>query len=121
MSSRHPNVDLIERLDLRNLETAAEIFAPDIVWHFFNPRLVQLQGDYVGLNGIRSFFETLAKVTNGTFNAEPISLMPIGDQLVVGHTRNSLTLAHQQIITDVVIVWRIVDGKITEVWDIPTV
>ena len=121
MSDEHPNLALIKRLDLRDLAAAADVFAEDVVWHFFNPRLPEMQGDYVGLTGIRNFFEKLGGVTSGTFRIEPISLTPAGDELVVAHTRNSLTLEDQQITTDVVVVWRIVEGRIAEVWDIPSV
>ena len=46
--------------------------------------------------------------------------LAVGDELVVVQTRNSLTLEGQPITIDVVVVWRIVDGRITEVWDIPS-
>ena len=44
----------------------------------------------------------------------------MGDELVVAHTRNSLTLGDQPIAVDVVVVWRMVDSQIAEVWDIPS-
>ena len=121
MDPKHPNVALVERLDVSDLSAAADVFAEDVVWHFFNPRLPDLQGDYVGLKGIGAFFEKLGGATAGTFRIEPISLTPVGDELVVAHTRNSLTLEDREITTDVVVVWRIVDGRIKEVWDIPSV
>ena len=36
-------------------------------------------------------------------------------------TKNRLTRDDALIETDVVVVWRIVDGKVAEVWDIPSV
>ena len=45
----------------------------------------------------------------------------VGDELVVTHTKNRMTLQGRPIATDVVVVWRIVDGRIAEVWDIPSV
>ena len=121
MADKHPNVALIEQLDIRDMAAAADVFAEDVVWHYFNPLLPEIEGDYVGLAGIGTFFEKVGGATAGTFRIEPVSLTPIGDELVVAHTRNSLTLEGRQITTDVVVVWRIVDGRIAEVWDIPSV
>ena len=45
----------------------------------------------------------------------------VGDELVVTQTCNRLTVEGDTIETDVVVVWRIVNGKIAEGWDIPTV
>lgn len=52
---------------------------------------------------------------------EPISLAPVGDELVVAQALNRLTLRGRPIVTDVGVMWRIVEGRIAEVWDIPSV
>ncbi len=52
---------------------------------------------------------------------KPISMTAVGDELVVVQTRNTMTLQGQPIAIDVVVVWRFVDGRIAEVWDIPSV
>ena len=121
MAEGHPNIALLQRLDLHDLGSAAELFADDFVWHFFNPRLPDMQGDYVGLAGLRSFFEKIMSLTGGSFKVHPVSLTAVGDELVVAQTRNTMTLQGQQVATDVVVVWRIVDNRIKEVWDIPSV
>jgi hypothetical protein len=59
MAKEHPNVSLLKRLDLGNIAGAADLFAEDFVWHFFNPLLPDVQGDYVGLTGLQAFFEKL--------------------------------------------------------------
>ena len=100
---------------------SADVFAEDVVFHFFNPRLPEIQGDYVGLTGIRTLFEKIASVSKGTFKVNPISATPAGDELVVVHSKNTITLEGEKIETDVVVVWRFVDGRIAEVWDIPSV
>lgn len=121
MPAEHPNILLLRRLDPRNLASSADLFAEDVVWHFFNPKLPDIQGDYVGLAGIGSFFEKLGARTSGTFRVEPISIHAVGDELVVMHTRNTMVLEDEDVATDVVVVWRIVDGRIAEIWDIPSV
>ena len=100
MSEEHPNVSLIS---------------------YFNPLLPEIQGDYVGLSGIQSFFAKIGAITDGTFRVERISETAVGDELVVVQTRNFMTIQGQSIATDVVIVWRVVDGRVVEVWDIPSI
>jgi ketosteroid isomerase-like protein len=121
MTEEHPNVLLFKAMKPGSLADATELFAPDAVFHYINPRLPDVQGDYVGMEGIRSFFEKIDTLTAGTFRVEPISVAAMGDELVVMHNRNRLTLQEQSIVTDVVLVWRIVDGRVVEVWDIPSV
>lgn len=119
--SQHPNLDLLSRIDHANIAASADIFAEDVVWRFFNPKLPEMQGDYVGLAGVQTFFEKLMARTEGTFEIHPVSATPVGDELVVVTTKNRLTLDNAKIETDVVVVWRFVGGKVVEVWDIPSV
>ena len=121
MTEEHPNISLFKQLDLRNLGEASDLFAEDFVWHYFNSHLPDLEGDYVGLGGLQAFFEKLGGVTGGTFEVEPISITPYGDELVVTHVRNRLVVGGAPIEIDAVVVWRIVGGQIAEAWDIPAV
>lgn len=121
MTKEHPNVSLLSRLDISNLAESADLFAENFVWHFFNPSLPNVQGDYTGLNGLQDFFEKLAMVTNGSFEVEPIAITPIGDELVVTHVKDRMTWEDRPIEIDAVVVWRIVDNRIKEAWDIPSV
>jgi predicted SnoaL-like aldol condensation-catalyzing enzyme len=118
MIKEHPNITLMKRLDLSNLAAAKDLFAENVVWHYSNPNLPDMQGDYVGLDGIRSFFETLAQKSNGTFSMNPMAITPVGDELIVVHAQNTLTMEKRTVVLDVVVVWRIVSGRIAEVWDI---
>ena len=118
MVEDHPNVALLKRLDLRNLAASKDLIAENIVWHYTNPNLPDLQGDYVGLHGVRSFFEAIAQKSGGTFQIDPMSVTPVGDELVVVQSRNTLTFKSRSVTVDVVVVWRIVDGRVVEVWDI---
>ena len=121
MHSEHPNVSLLARFDPAHVAEGDDVLADDVVWHFFNPLLPDVQGDYVGRAGVRAFFEKLSSLTNGTFEVEPVSLDVCGDELLVAQTRNRLKLGDRWIETDVVTVWRVVDGRVAEVWDIPSV
>lgn len=121
MTEEHPNISVFKRLDLRNLGEASDLFAEDFVWHYFNSQLPDLEGDYVGLGALQAFFEKLGGITGGTFEVEPISITPYGDELVVTHVRNRLVVGGAPIEIDAVVVWRIVGGHIAEAWDIPAV
>ena len=121
MTDDHPNVALLKRVDLGNLAGSADLFAENFVWHFFHPRLPDVEGDYVGVSGLQTFLEKMIALTKGTFRIEPISLATVGDELLVMHNKNRMTLQGMSIETDVVVVWRIVDGRFAEGWDIPSV
>ena len=121
MTEVHPNVAVLSKFDPANVAGSADVIAEDVVFHFFNPNLPDVQGDYIGLTALQEFFATMAKRTAGTFRVNPVSVTAAGDELVVVQTKNTMILEGRQIETDVVVVWRIVDGLITEVWDIPSV
>lgn len=121
MTNEHPNISILKRLDPRNLTESANLFAENFVWHFFNSELPDVQGDYAGLKGLETFFEKLEILTDGTFQVEPITITAIGDELVVTHVKDRMTLESRAIELDAVVVWRIVNGFIAEAWDIPSV
>ncbi len=117
----HPNISVLQRFDLTNLSGSADVIAEDIIFHYFNPRLPELHGNHVGFEGLQAFFAKLAKMTNGTFKVNPISVTPVGDELLVVHSKNTMSFSDQDVETEVVVVWRIVNGQIVEVWDIPSI
>lgn len=116
----HPNLTVLRKFDPNNMASFKEAIGDSAVFHYFNPNLPELEGDYVGLAGFHKFFESVQKRSKGTFKVQPISAVPVGDELVVVQTKNTLVLDDNQIELDVVVVWRIVEGKIAEVWDIPS-
>ncbi len=121
MTDPHPNVELLMKLNLGDLDASADLFSDDFVWHFFNPKLPEVQGDYLGVEGLKKFFASMAGQTKGSFNVQPVSVTPVGDEMLVVHVRDIMTLDGQPLQTDAVIVWRIVNGLLTEAWDIPAV
>lgn len=118
MTVIYPNLALPEQLDRRNMSASAHLFTEDTVFHNFNPNLPDLRGDHVGSEGIRAFFEALAEMSLAMFRIEPVSAVSVGKELVVIRSRNSLTFNGCTVTFDVVVVWRIVNGRIVEVWDI---
>mgnify|MGYP001791909081 FL=1 len=121
MQSEHPNVDLIASIDTTDIVSNLDAFHPDVVWRFFNPMAPELAGSYNGISGMKAFFSKVRSFGKGHFAVQPKGAWAVGDELVVVQTRNRLGDGASEIEFDVVVVWRIIDGKIAEVWDIPAV
>ena len=120
-SMTHPNEKLLRSFDLANLEKMAEVLADDFVWHYFNPKLPHLQGDYLGVEGLQDFFSKLGTEVHGTFTTKPVSVHPVGDELLAVQVKNTMRIEGETIAVDALVVWRIVEGKIAEAWDIPAI
>ena len=121
MNDSHPNAALVMQLDTQDLAAKTHLFTDDFVWRYFNPKLPELQGEYQGVEGLQAFFRKLSERTSGTFSINPISATPFGDELVVTHVQNTLTLEGESIMIDAIVVWRVVEGRLAEAWDIPAV
>lgn len=117
----HPNLSIMNRLDIKNLDACADVFADNFVWHYFNPKLPKLEGNYQGVSGLKSFFSKLSETGNGVFQVNPVDVRAVGDELVFVQVCNQLALEDGPIEFDAIVIWRIVDGKIAEAWDIPAV
>ena len=121
IESTHPNLTILMKLDLQDLDACTDILADDFIWHYFNPKLPDLEGDYRGIEGLKGFFAKLSEMSLGRFQVNPIDLRAVGDELLVTQVCNRLTLGDDAIEFDAVVVWRVVDGKLAEAWDIPSV
>ena len=117
----HPNLSLMKHLNLKDLDACETMFADDFVWHYFNQRMPEIDGVYRGVDGLKNFFAKLGKNSNGDFEVNPIDIRTAGDELVVTQVRNCMTLDSTSFEFDAVVVWRIVNGKLAEAWDIPAV
>ncbi len=121
MNKEHPNIEVLKRLDLTNLAASAEVIAEDFVWHYYNPELPDLEGDYLGLSGLTNFFKILAGRTSGSFKVNPLSITPLGDKLIITHVKDTMLLDGKPMEIDAVVLWCIIDGMIKEAWDIPVI
>ena len=120
----HPNLSVMNRLDIGNLDACADVFAESFVWHYFNPNWPEIEGDYEGVSGLKDFFAKLQLNSKGTFKVNPVDTRTVGDELVIVQVCNCLELPSTEggaIEFDALVVWRIVNGKIAEAWDIPAV
>ena len=121
MDTVHPNMAVLARLKLQDLDACTEIFTDNFIWHYFNPRLPELEGDHLGIDGLKSFFARLSDKSNSSFQQKLIDARPVGDELVITQVCNRMDLEGNTIEVDAVVIWRIVGGKIAEAWDIPAV
>ena len=119
MNGEHPNISILKRFNPADPNTVAEVLAEDFVWHYINPELPEMEGDYLGLAGLTDFFKTIAGRTAGSFKVNPLSLIPLGDEIIITHVKDSMLLDGKQVEIDAIVVWCIVGGKIKEAWDIP--
>ena len=96
-------------------------FADDFVFHFVNPHLPDLAGDYHGFDGIAGLFARLAELSEIGFRNVPHSLTPYGDELLVAFATNTLGFGGTVLDVDAVVVWRVFGGQIHEACDIPAI
>ncbi len=121
MDKEHPNISILKKFNPANPNSVAEVLAEDFVWHYYNPELPEVEGDYLGLLGLKDFFEILAGRTCGSFKVHPLSITPMGSELVITHVKDTMILKGNQMEIDAIVVWCIIDGKIKEAWDIPII
>lgn len=122
MNNPQDNLSLVQQLPALipdRLEEAREHFSDDFVWHYVNPELPQIQGDYDGFDGLQLFFMKLGELTLNTFSVHIKQAHAVGHEFVMVHACPSMTIDDYSFETDAVVIWRIVDQKLKEAWDIP--
>jgi len=119
MEKEHPNISILKRFNPADPNTAAELLAEDFVWNYINPKLPEMEGDYLGLSGLTDFFTKIAGRTDSSFKVNPLSIIPMGDKILITHVKDTMLLDDNQMEIDAIVVWCIIDGKIREAWDIP--
>jgi ketosteroid isomerase-like protein len=113
----HPNVDLMKRgyaaFAGGDLDTLKELFADDIVWH--NPGESIISGDYKGRDEVFAFFGKLVQETGGTFRLDIHDILANDEHAVAlarVHAERNGKVEDQ----NVVHVFHVKDGKVTEFW-----
>ncbi len=48
MNSEHPNIAVLQQFNPANISASIGIIAEDAVFHYFNPMLPDMEGDYLG-------------------------------------------------------------------------
>lgn len=116
--SEDANVEIVRRA----IENPAEpgVFTEDVVWHFTG-RVPGLASDYRGREAFLSdFLGRLMELTGGSFAVEALDVRAAGAELVVAHLRISMTVDGVTRAGHDVVVYRVIEGKVAEAFDIPS-
>lgn len=113
----HRNERLIRRtyaaFAAGDLETVAECFAEDIVWHSLGHS--RFSRDYVGREDLFGLFATLFEETGGSFRMELQDILA-NDERAVGLTTNRAERLGRSLTYDEAAVFRIDGGRVAEAW-----
>lgn len=113
----HPNEDVIRSYVMAfaagDLDAAKSYLADDIVYHVGGSH--PLAADYRGKDQVIDFFKQRSGRTGGTFKVVPHDLLA-NDQHGVALSNVTVERDGRHFAWDVVTVYHVVDGKVTECW-----
>ena len=98
-----------------DMETIANIFAPDIRWNISGRNLIS--GTYNGQEETFAFFGKLMEHTDGTFTVGVHDVLASDDHVVV-LAKESASRNGKSLDSDDVHVWHLANGKAVEFWGI---
>jgi len=53
---------VLSKFSIRDLDSSAAIFADNFVWYDFNPNLSDVEGDYIGVAGLKNSSQLLQDI-----------------------------------------------------------
>lgn len=113
----HPNEDVIRSYVTAfaqgDLETAKGYLADSIVYHVGGRH--PLAGDYRGVGPVIEFFQQRSQRTGGTFKVVPHDLLA-NDRHGVALSSVTAEREGKHFAWDVVTIYHVADGKVTECW-----
>ena len=116
----HPNLERAragyEAFAAGDLAAVIDLFSDDIVWHSGGSNV--LTGDYKGKEAVLGFFGLLMQESDGSFTNE-IHDMLANDEHGVALVTMSATRGGKSFEGNVVHIFNMSDGKMTEFWAIP--
>ena len=122
--NEHPNLALLGQLAghfPEEIDKLGDLFADNFVLHYHNAELPDVDGDYTGFDGIKEFFARVGAVSDGTFQVTNKKVVHVGDELIVTHVSDRMTIGGRSFEVDALFIWRVIDGLFAEAWDIPAV
>lgn len=116
----HPNEELLRRgyeaYSHGDLDTVRSIFADNIRWNVQGDS--PISGVYVGHDQVFGFFDTLAKLSGGTFRIDIHDVLANDEHVVVLVTERAEREGKTLVSTEAH-VWHVSNGKATEFWGLP--
>ena len=103
-----------------DFEDETSVIADDFVWHYVNPQLPDLTGDYQGITGLRKLFKAVQTISGSTFSSTPLETLAVGREFVTERLQLVLSVGDVQIQTDSIVVLKVGAGQVQEGWDIPS-
>jgi uncharacterized protein len=113
----HPNEDLVRKgyaaFLSGDMTAVSELFSDDIVWHA--PGRNQLAGDQRGKDAVLANFQKTFELTGGTFSLDIHDILA-NDTHVVVLARATGEREGKRLDDNIVQVFHVSDGKVTEQW-----
>ncbi len=114
----HPNVELLQRysaaLQAGQAADALPFYAEDLVLHI--PGRSPHAGTFHGQDAVLAYYTRLFRDTNGSLEVLGVDDIIAGDDHAVTLVRWRLRRGDRTLDVDRVVVYRIVDSRIAEVW-----
>lgn len=114
----HPNVELMRRysaaLEAGQAAAALPFYAEDLVLHI--PGRSPHAGTFHGQDAVLAYYTRVFRDTNGRFEVLGVDDILADDEFAVTLVRWRLHRGETSIDVDRVVVYRIVDARIAEVW-----
>jgi hypothetical protein len=114
----HPNIELLRRysaaLSAGQIAEVMPYYAEDLVLHI--PGRSRHAGDYRGQGAVLEYYTRLFQDTEGRFESLGVDDILASDTHAVSLVRWRVSRGEQTIDIDRVVVYRIDDGKIVEIW-----
>ena len=102
------------------LESGGDALAEDVLFHFL-PTVPELVAHFEGRDQVMTEWpKTLDDLTGGTFSARIADVWPVGIDLVVAHIEVEMTIEGVHHAGSSVQVVRVADGRVVEMFDIPS-
>lgn len=99
-----------------SVQAVLDLLAEDIVWHV--PGTSPIAGDHRGREGVAAYFEHRRELASATMVMHPGPLLADGDA-VVQLVDGTAELGGRQVEWRTAGVYRIEDGRVSEVWLVP--
>lgn len=113
----HPNIAVFQRTMAAfmagDMDTLAETFHPDVVWH--NPGQGLVAGDYRGREAVFAGFQREFQLTGGTYRPQLHDVLA-NDKHTVALLHATASREGKELDMDYAIVFHIQDGRIIEAW-----
>ena len=120
--AEHPNVELlrkgIDAFARGDIDTVRSLWTDDVVYHF--PGASPLAGDHKGKDGVLAYLAKAAELAGGSLRIVEVHDVLANDQHGVALVRFTASRKGRQFTWNQANVYHLRNGKMAEVWALPT-